>query len=202
MIPFIVLAETKHDARARTHKKDIIISAAAGVGYFGCLGLMSFPATRSPDEDYACSPADLARARLIYTEHPSVSCIDVPEQGAWKQWLTVECEEEIMQILLAVKEAVKEGSSPGGAATVTVHVTRTHLRARSVDARGARMHKQRCGGRVCDSRVYRERRGLAAASKAVVVADGVPARTPMLDIVEPVLQGVDYRVLEVGYPPS
>ena len=120
----------------------------AGVGYFGCLGLMSFPTTLSPDEDYACSPADLARARLIYTEHPSVSCIDVPEQGAWKQWLTMECEEEIMQILLAVPCAAGEG-----AATVTVHVTRMHLRARSVDARGARMHKQRCGGRVCDARV-------------------------------------------------
>ena len=53
-----------------------------------------------------------------------------------------------MQILLAVPCAAGEG-----AATVTVHVTRMHLRARSVDARGARMHKQRCGGCVCDARV-------------------------------------------------
>ena len=57
--------------------------------------------------------------RLTYTEHPSVSCIDVQYQGALKHWLVMDCEEETMQILVAVSGAAGEG-----AATVTVHVTR------------------------------------------------------------------------------
>jgi len=80
---------------------------------------MAFQTTHPPDEDYTCSPADLAQARLTYTEHPSVSCIDVPYQGARKHWLAMECEEEVMQILVVVSSAAAEG-----AATVTVHVTR------------------------------------------------------------------------------
>jgi hypothetical protein len=84
---------------------------------------MAFQTTHHPDEDYTCSPADLAQARLTYTEHPSVSCIDVPYQDSRKHWLAMECEEEMMQILVAVSGAAGEG-----AATVTVHVTRSVTR--------------------------------------------------------------------------
>ena len=94
-------------------------------------------ATHSPDEDYDCSPADLAQARLVYTEHPSVTCIDVPHQVAQNRWLAMECEEEIMQILVPVPSAAGEGHA--GAA---MHVTRSRTRINpSVQAGEARLDK-------------------------------------------------------------
>jgi hypothetical protein len=97
-------------------------------------------ATHSPDEDYDCSPADLAQARVVYTEHPSVSCIDVPLQGAQNHWLAMEREEEIMQILVTVPSAAGEGEA--GAATVTLHVTRSRARLnQNVQAGEARLDK-------------------------------------------------------------
>ena len=98
---------------------------------------MAFLANHSQNEDYACSPADLAQARLVYTEHPRVTCIDVPHQVAQNRWLAMECEEEIMQILVPVPSAAGEGHA--GAA---MHVTRSRTRINpSVQAGEARLDK-------------------------------------------------------------
>ena len=101
---------------------------------------MAFPTTHSPDEDYACSPADLAQARLVYTEHPSVTYIDVPQHSAQNRWLAIECEEEIMQILVTVPSTA--GEAEAGAATATMRVTRSRARLnQSVQACEARLDK-------------------------------------------------------------
>jgi hypothetical protein len=94
----------------------------------------------SLDEDYTCSPADLSQARLVYTEHPSVTCIDVPHLVAHNRWLAMECEEEIMQILVTVPSAA--GERDAGATTTTMHVTRSRTRLnQNVQAGEARLDK-------------------------------------------------------------